>query len=92
MSVLVMAAAGLTFLGSSVMLIKQRTSPAAAAATGTWSPRLHEGQLSGSAPEHEVRPAAASADLEMLQARLASLNDRFERVVRQVQLRRGGRR
>lgn len=91
LSVLVMAAAGLTFLASSVMLIRQRTSPEPEAATGHWSARLHSGQVADHAAENEERPVTANDDIAMLQARLAFLNDRFERVVRHVQLRRGGR-
>ena len=42
LSVVVMAAAGLTFLGSSVMLIKQRMRGAPSVAAGGWTPSMLE--------------------------------------------------
>ena len=42
LSVVIMAAAGLTFLGSSVMLIKQRMHGAQAAAVAGWAPSMVE--------------------------------------------------
>ncbi len=42
LSMVIMAAAGLTFLGSSVMLIKQRVSGSQAAAVAGWAPMMVE--------------------------------------------------
>ncbi len=129
LSALVMVAAGLTFLASSAMLIRQRISSASPAAVNGWAPMMvepprfrqeradarpatvsagahrnatpnlrpwrkpvdratvpsQEDQVIGHTTDIPERPMLAQDDLEMLRARLASINERFARIAGRVE-------